>query len=74
MTIYKSQEEAITNRKCKDRYIIIGESVSAHCCFSYSIIDTSKGVESYGHYYIGYVCETFEEPEALLIANSLNHR
>lgn len=54
------------------RYIIVNSSVSAHCCFGYTIIDTAAGKESYGDYWKRSMCETFEEEEAKIICDALN--
>lgn len=54
------------------RYIIVDSSVSAHCCFAYTIIDTVAGKESYGDYWKRTMCETFEEEEAKIICDALN--
>lgn len=54
------------------RYIIVDRSVSAHCCFGYTIIDTAAGKESYGDYWKRSMCETFEEEEAKIICDALN--
>lgn len=62
------------------RYIIMNDSISAHCCFGYSILDTTRpymiGGEHYEdengkHYYC--VCECMEEEDAELICNALNN-
>ena len=55
-----------------DRYIIVDGSVSAHCCFEYTIVDTLEGKEDYGDYWKKSTCETFERAEAEIICDSLN--
>jgi len=51
-----------------ERYKVMAGSQSAHCCFSCTIIDTSRpsgtGDDS--------VCECFEEADAKLICDALN--
>lgn len=46
-----------------DRYKIINESVSKHCCFAYTIIDTETENP---------MCETFDKEEAEIICDALN--
>ena len=55
-----------------DRYIIVEGSVSAHCCFKYTIVDTLEGKEDYGDYWKKSLCETFERAEAEIICDALN--
>ncbi len=55
-----------------DRFIVVNESLSAHCCFGYTIVDTSHGKESFGDYWKKTMCETFEEEEAIIICAALN--
>lgn len=58
------------------RYIIIEKSVSGHCCFNYSIIDTKEGTEDYSTeddvYWKNNIAETFNYEDAELIINALN--
>lgn len=54
------------------RYIIIDKSVSGHCCFECTVIDTSAGKESYGDYWKRSMCETFDRAEAEIICDALN--
>lgn len=54
------------------RYIIIDKSVSAHCCFECTIIDTAAGKEDYGDYWKRTMCETFDRAEAEIICDALN--
>ena len=70
--IYQSQEDSTDHNSDDSRYIIIANSVSAHCCFEYTIIDTKQGKASYANRWEKQICETFEEPEAILICNALN--
>ncbi len=61
------------------RYIIMKGSISGHCCFDFSVLDTTKphiiGGKHYEdengkHYDV--VCECFYEESAVLICNLLN--
>ena len=54
------------------RYIIIDKSVSAHCCFECTIIDTAAGKEDYRDYWKRSMCETFDRAEAEIICDALN--
>jgi hypothetical protein len=54
------------------RYIIVDKSVSAHCCFECTIIDTAAGKEDYGDYWKRSMCETFDRAEAEIICDALN--
>lgn len=54
------------------RYIIIDESVSGHCCFGHTVIDTAAGKVSYGDYWKRSMCETFDRAEAEIICDALN--
>jgi hypothetical protein len=59
-----------------DRFIIINKSLSAHCCFCYTIVDTSYGREDFGKveddYWKETVCECFEENHAKDVCDALN--
>jgi hypothetical protein len=55
-----------------ERYIIVAGSVSKHCCFDYTIIDTAAGKEGRGGYWKRSMCETFDEEEAKVICDALN--
>jgi hypothetical protein len=57
--------------KSNDRYIIIEESFSAHCCFEYSVIDTSVNVDAYESWK-RCMCETFDKKSAEIICEALN--
>jgi len=52
-----------------ERYSIVEESLSGHCCFEYTVVDNEilreDGKPSW-------ICETFEKEEAELICNALN--
>jgi hypothetical protein len=62
------------------RYKIVEESQSSHCCFGYTIVDTSKPqiigdtqwVKDDGSLEWEGVCECFEKHQAELICNALN--
>lgn len=49
------------------RYIVIENSESEHCCFKYSVIDTSNV-----DYIDMIVCETFTQVDANKICSLLN--
>ena len=51
------------------RYKILNESISAHCCFEYTVVDTSI-IDEYGDFQT--MCETFEKDEAEIICTALN--
>jgi hypothetical protein len=55
-----------------ERYIILEESSSSHCCFEYTVVDTKEGKETYGDYWKKPVCEAFEKEDAELICKALN--
>lgn len=59
----------------KPRYKIVEESQSAHCCFSHTVVDTTRprtiGDEHYNNSYEA-VCECFEEEDAILVCSALN--
>lgn len=66
------------------RYKIIQGSESAHCCFEFTVVDTTKpfmiGGKYYyskdheGNLYLVYeaICECFKEEDAQLIVDALN--
>ena len=54
------------------RFIVIDGSLSAHCCFDYTIVDTRAGKEDYGDYWKRTMCECFEKEEAEMICQALN--
>lgn len=54
------------------RFIVVKGSLSAHCCFGYTVIDTAAGKQEYGDYWKRTMCETFEELEAQTICVVLN--
>jgi hypothetical protein len=53
-----------------ERYKVIPESASEHCCFQFSVVDTEE--REYGQPKT--VCETFEREPADMIARALNRR
>lgn len=55
-----------------DRYQIVDESQSAHCCFECTVVDTQRkaGPGASGEFVA--VCETFDRESADLIAAALN--
>lgn len=64
-----------------DRYKILPGSISGHCCFTATVVDTTRPVmigdkhyERDGVKHYEAVCECFEEEDAKLIATSLNAR
>jgi hypothetical protein len=70
--IYDTEELSITNVSGSARFIIVAESVSGHCCFEYSVIDTKEGKKTYGDYWKKTMCETFDKDEAVMICYALN--
>lgn len=62
------------------RYQIVPRSTSAHCCFDFTIVDTSRPKMANGKQYIDVdygpqfetVCECFDEKSARLVAEALN--
>lgn len=53
------------------RFIVIDDSVSAHCCFEATVIDTSQGKYDWD-VWKGQMCESFSLEDADLIAKALN--
>ena len=62
------------------RYIVKPYSQSGHCCFEYTVVDTTLPVIFHGEQYIGRdgnpqfepICECFDEQDAKLICDALN--
>lgn len=56
------------------RYAVVPESQSCHCCFDFTVVDTSEPLEKHQDEEQEYepVCECFSEDEAKLIADALN--
>lgn len=53
-----------------DRYTVYEESITAHCCFEYTVLDTHDTDKFYPEGRP--VCECFEGEDARLIADVLN--
>lgn len=63
--------EIVTQARLENvRYWILNYSVSAHCCFSSTVIDLHDGPDPLGQF--GTVCETFTHENAVRICNALN--
>jgi hypothetical protein len=57
------------------RYKFVTGSQSGHCCFDFTVVDTSSPVMIHGEHYAGQfepVCECFSKEDAELIAKALN--
>ena len=57
------------------KYKIVPGSQSCHCCFDFTVVDTSRPVMIRGEQYNGQfepVCECFGEEDAKLICDALN--
>ena len=54
-----------------DRFIILEDSDSGHCCFEYSILDTKKTNEVWLKKHES-ICETFDIESAESICKALN--
>lgn len=57
------------------RYRIVEGSQSVHCCFGYTVVDTSKPYLIHGKQYENQfiaVCECFYKEEADLVCRALN--
>lgn len=57
------------------RYAVVSGSQSYHCCFDWTVVDTTIPVIIGGEHYKGQfeaVCETFEREQADLICEALN--
>ena len=55
------------------RYIVVKESLSGHCCFGYTVVDTTYPVDKDGQYDIeSGLCECFDEESANIICHALN--
>ncbi len=53
------------------RYKVINESVSAHCCFEATVVDTQTPCTTYAER-MRTVCECFTHADALRVARALN--
>jgi hypothetical protein len=77
-----SKDNVIIEHEPPKRYESVPYSQSAHCCFEYTVVDTTKphmiGNEHYrdraGNLHYEAVCECFEEAAAILIAQALNEQ
>jgi hypothetical protein len=60
-----------------DRYKVVEDSQSGHCCFDYTVVDTTRpemiGGEQYKDHFEA-VCECFDREDADLICSALNRR
>jgi hypothetical protein len=59
----------------KASYKVVAESQSVHCCFSHTVVDTTKPVMINGEHFNGQyesVCECFKEEDAILVCAALN--
>ena len=58
-----------------DRYKIVDESQSVHCCFRKTVVDTTRPVMIHGEHYDGKyepMCECIDEEAAPVICDALN--
>lgn len=59
-----------------ERYKVVIGSQSCHCCFNFTIVDTTKPLEKYEGFddlpEFDSVCECFDMEQANLICRSLN--
>lgn len=53
-----------------DRYVVVKGSQSCHCCFDFTVVDTTKPTGYNGQFTI--ICECFEEADAKIVAEALN--
>lgn len=59
----------------ENQYKVINKSESGHCCFEYTVVDTSKPYMVNGQHLNSKfepMCECFEEEQAELICKVLN--
>lgn len=57
------------------RFVVVDGSQSAHCCFGFTVVDTTKPVMIGANHYEGQfepICETFERADAEMITDHLN--
>lgn len=59
------------NAEVCDRFIILEDSDSGHCCFEHSILDTTKMNDVWPEKYES-ICETFDIESAESICEALN--
>lgn len=58
-----------------DRFKIVAGSQSAHCCFDFTVVDTTRPKMIHGEHYDNQfepMCECFDEAEATAITAALN--
>jgi hypothetical protein len=58
-----------------ERYIVVEGSQSCHCCFDFTVVDTTRPVIIGGEQYENQfesVCECFEQVDAIEICKALN--
>lgn len=58
-----------------DRYLVVEGSQSGHCCFDFTVVDSSEPLMLNGEHYknrFKQVCECFYEEDARMIADALN--
>lgn len=56
-----------------ERFQVVPGSQSCHCCFEWTVVDTSKGRNAYeGDPAFEALCECYEEADARRIAAGLN--
>lgn len=70
VSIYDTVESSLENHTGNTRYIIVAKSVSAHCCFEFTVIDTHAGYN--GQCWNKTMCETFEKQDAIDVCHALN--
>lgn len=72
--IYSKKVESFSHTSDEGRFLIIEESLSAHCCFGYTVIDITVGTWGYEDYmyWNSSICETFNKEEAVMICYALN--
>lgn len=78
--IYETQEESLSHKGL--RFIIINNSITGHCCFEASVIDTSKEIKNNGYgspnfdysWWIddAYMGEMFNVETAIKVCSALN--
>lgn len=76
MSGFKENYYLYSNKKLrhdeKTRYVIIEDSLSGHCCFEFSIVDT-KG-KTKDNIWDDAICETFDLDDAIKICSALNNQ
>lgn len=69
--IYKNEALSLADVSNSARYIIIQGSISGHCYFDYTIVDTKEGKDTCGDWE-NLICETFDKEDAIKICTALN--